>query len=132
MEIGCGRVSTAGQNLDRQIAALRAEGIETIFREKASGKSLKGRPELEKAIDALGTGDVLVIAEWDHATRSKMDRINILQRIDDRGALVRVLDREFRVLTLVMGKVFSLVCAPSRRTSASASSSVPARREWRP
>jgi DNA invertase Pin-like site-specific DNA recombinase len=38
--------------------------------EKASGKAIKGRPQLEKAIDALGTGDVLVVAEWDRATRS--------------------------------------------------------------
>lgn len=104
MEIGYARVSTIGQNLDRQIAALRAQGIETIFREKASGKSLRGRPELEKAIDALGTGDVLVIAEWDRATRSMMDGINILQRIADRGALVRVLDRDFLDLTSTLGK----------------------------
>ena len=34
--------------------------------EKASGKAVKGRPELEKAIDALGKGDIIV-AEWDRA-----------------------------------------------------------------
>ena len=104
MEIGYARVSTVTQNLDRQIAALRSEGIERIYREKASGKSLKGRPELEKAIDALGTGDTLVIAEWDRATRSMHDGIQILQRIADRGATVRVLDREFLDLTSPMGK----------------------------
>jgi hypothetical protein len=69
-KIGYARVSSAHQNLDRQIAALRAERVHVIFREKASGKSTKGRPELEKAIDELGTGDVLVLAEWDRCTRS--------------------------------------------------------------
>ena len=70
-KIGYARVSSAGQNLDRQLGALRAEGCRgDIFREKASGKDLRGRPQLEKAIDALGKGDVLVIAEWDRATRS--------------------------------------------------------------
>jgi DNA invertase Pin-like site-specific DNA recombinase len=39
--------------------------------------SLKGRPELEKAIDQLGTGDVLMVAEWDRATQSMMDGIRI-------------------------------------------------------
>jgi DNA invertase Pin-like site-specific DNA recombinase len=68
--IGYARCSSQGQNLDRQIAALRAEGCDMIFREKVSGKSLKNRPELEKAIDQLGTGDVLIVAEWDRATRS--------------------------------------------------------------
>jgi hypothetical protein len=65
-KIGYARVSTTSQNLDRQIAVLRAEGCA----EKASGTSTGGRPQLERAIDALGTGDVLVVAEWDRATRS--------------------------------------------------------------
>lgn len=67
MKIGYARVSTTTQNLDRQIGALRAAKCDEIFRERASGKSLKGRPQLERAIDALGHGDVLVIAEWDRA-----------------------------------------------------------------
>ena len=67
-KIGYARVSTQDQNLARQIAALRAEGCDRIYREKASGKSTRNRPELEKAIDMLGTRDVLVLAEWDRAT----------------------------------------------------------------
>src|SRR5258707_2910947 len=67
-KIGYCRVSSAHQNLDRQIGALRAEGIDVIFREKASGISAKNRPELERAIDQLGTGDILVVAESDRAT----------------------------------------------------------------
>ena len=57
--IGYARCSSQGQNLDRQIAVLRAERCDVIFREKVSGKSIKNRPELEKAIDELGTGDIL-------------------------------------------------------------------------
>jgi DNA invertase Pin-like site-specific DNA recombinase len=55
-KIGYARVSSASQNLDRQLGARRAERCDQIFAEKMSGKSLKGRPQLEKAIDALGTG----------------------------------------------------------------------------
>ena len=61
-KIGYARVSTPTQNLDRQIGALRAERCDKIFREKASGKDIKNRPQLEKAIDELGKGDVLVRA----------------------------------------------------------------------
>jgi DNA invertase Pin-like site-specific DNA recombinase len=104
MKIGYARVSTKDQKLDRQIGALRAERCDEIFREKASGKSLAGRPNLEKAIDALGTNDVLVIAEWDRATRSMIDGINIIQRVADRGAAVRVLDKPWLDLTTPMGK----------------------------
>jgi|KBSMisStandDraft_5_1062788.scaffolds.fasta_scaffold125911_1 DNA invertase Pin-like site-specific DNA recombinase len=50
-KIGYCRVSTTHQNLDRQVGALRAERVNVIFRQKVSGKRVKGRPELEKAID---------------------------------------------------------------------------------
>jgi predicted site-specific integrase-resolvase len=72
-KIGYARVSAQHQSLDRQLGALRSEGCIEIFREKASGKSTRGRPQLEKAIDELGTGDVLVLAEWDRCTRSMVD-----------------------------------------------------------
>ena len=87
-KIGYARVSALHQSLDRQIAALRAEQCDRILREKASGKSTKGRPELEKAIDALGTGDVLVVAEWDRATRSMLDGVALIERINAKGALL--------------------------------------------
>jgi hypothetical protein len=70
MLIGYARVSSQGQSLDRQIGALNTAKADKIFREVASGRTVKGRPQLERAIDALGAGDILVIAEWDRATRS--------------------------------------------------------------
>jgi DNA invertase Pin-like site-specific DNA recombinase len=99
-------VSTRAQNLDRQIGALRAERCHEIFRERASGKAVRGRPQLERAIDALGTGDVLVVAEWDRATRSMMDGINIIERIQKRGALIKVLDKAHLDLTTPIGRGF--------------------------
>ena len=45
-KIGYARVSTTGQNLDRQLGALRAQRCDVVFKEKASGRSLKKRPQL--------------------------------------------------------------------------------------
>lgn len=104
MLIGYARVSTQAQNLDRQIGALKGAGVERVFQEKATAKTVKGRPQLEKAIDALGTDDVFVIAEWDRVTRSMMDGISIIQRVADRGATVKVLDKPWLNLTTPMGK----------------------------
>jgi DNA invertase Pin-like site-specific DNA recombinase len=73
---------------------------------KASGKSMKNRPELEKAIDMLGTGDILVVAEWDRATRSMFDGIEIIKRVNDRGALIKVLDKPHLDLTTPLGRGF--------------------------
>ena len=105
-KIGYARVSAPHQNLDRQIAALRSEGCDKIFREKASGKDVKNRPRLEKAIDELGTRDVLVLAEWDRATRSMLDGVNIIERIHARGALLKVLDKPHLDLTTPIGRGF--------------------------
>ena len=104
--IGYARVSTPAQNLDRQIAALRTEDCDQIFREKASGKDIKNRPQLEKAIDELGTGDVLVVAEWDRATRSMLDGVHIIERIHKRGSLLKVLDKPHLDLTTPIGRGF--------------------------
>lgn len=104
MKIGYARVSTPDQNLERQLGALRAAKCEKIFREKASGKSTRDRPELEKALDALGTGDVLVVAEWDRATRSMLDGIAIMERVHARGAAIKVLDKPHLDLTTTLGK----------------------------
>jgi DNA invertase Pin-like site-specific DNA recombinase len=77
-----------------------------VFAEKASGKDVKGRPELEAAIDSLGTGDVLVLAEWDRATRSMIDGITIMQRVHARGAAIKVLDKPHLDLTTPIGQGF--------------------------
>jgi DNA invertase Pin-like site-specific DNA recombinase len=105
-QIGYARVSSTHQSLDRQLGALRAERVDVIYREKVSGKATKGRPELEKAIDALGKGDILVVAEWDRATRSMFDGIHIIERINARGALIKVLDKPHLDLTTPLGRGF--------------------------
>lgn len=104
LKIGYARVSSHDQNLDRQIAALRAEDCAKIYREKASGKDMRNRPQLAKAIDALPTKDVLVLAEWDRATRSLMDGIAIMKRVHKRGAYLKVLDRPGLDLTTPSGR----------------------------
>jgi DNA invertase Pin-like site-specific DNA recombinase len=103
-KIGYARVSSAEQNLDRQLGALKGAGCDLIFSEKASGKSISGRPKLEKAIDELGNGDVLIVAEWDRATRSMEDGLRIVKRVMDRGAMLKCLDREYIDLTTTIGK----------------------------
>jgi DNA invertase Pin-like site-specific DNA recombinase len=103
-KIGYDRVSH--QNLDRQIGALRAERCDELFRDKASAQDIKKRPQLEKAIDTLGTGDVLVVAEWDRATRSMIDGVSIIDRISKLGALIKVLDKPHLDLTTPIGRRF--------------------------
>ncbi len=99
MIISYARVSSGDQKRDRQIAALPDEGCDEIFREKAPVQSIKGRPQLERAIDRLGSQDVLIVAEWDRATRSMMECIHVLQRVAARGAAIKILDKSHLDLT---------------------------------
>lgn len=106
MLIGYARVSTLHQNLAHQIGALQAAGCEVVFAEKTPTENLKGRPELEKAIGALRSGDVLIIAEWNLATRSMLDGIGIMQRVHARRAAIKVLDKPHIDLTTNIGQGF--------------------------
>jgi hypothetical protein len=69
MLIGYARVSTDGQSLEAQQAALKANGAERIFSEKVSG-AVTDRKALGQAIKALGNGDVLLVTRLDRLARS--------------------------------------------------------------
>jgi Resolvase, N terminal domain len=47
-------------------------------------------------------GDALVIAEWDRATRSMWDGLQIIKAVIDAGATIKVLDRSYIDLTTPM------------------------------
>src|SRR5271156_1782447 len=104
--IGYARVSTQQQELPRQTKALKRIGCAPIYSDKASGKSMAGRSELVRALADLDTGDELVIAEWDRATRSMWDGLQIIKAVIDAGASIKVLDRSYIDLETPMGRGF--------------------------
>jgi DNA invertase Pin-like site-specific DNA recombinase len=67
---------------------------------------LEGRPELGKAIATLAPGDILILAEWDRATRSMWDGLQIVKQVLDAGATIRVLDFPSLDLTTPEGRGF--------------------------
>ena len=71
---GYARISTADQNLNRQIQALKDAGCIHIFADKMPGKTL-ARPELEACLDYLQPGDTLVVPSLDRLSRSLQDLI---------------------------------------------------------
>jgi DNA invertase Pin-like site-specific DNA recombinase len=83
--IGYCRVSTDGQTLADQIAALKAAGATRMFAEKQSG-TRSDRPQLKKALAALGEGDTLIVTRLDRLARSTRDLLNVLHEIGESGA----------------------------------------------
>ena len=90
MLIGYARVSTNDQETTAQVAALKAAGCERIFREKASGGRWD-RPDLQKLLDQLRKGDVLVVWKLDRLSRSLRDVLVIMEKLADEKAGFRSL-----------------------------------------
>jgi DNA invertase Pin-like site-specific DNA recombinase len=82
---GYARVSTDGQSLAAQEAALKAAGCAKIFSEKVSGM-ITDRKALERAIAALKAGHTLIVTRLDRLARSTRDLLNRLKEISDKGA----------------------------------------------
>lgn len=90
--IGYARVSTIDQDLDQQLAKLKAEGCAIIRSEKISGGSREGRDELATVIEFLRPGDELLVTRLDRLGRDTRDVLNIVHECEQRGAFVTVLD----------------------------------------
>ena len=85
MIYGYARVSTDGQSVAAQVAALTAAGAAKVFREVASGAK-SDRAQLRRALDALDAGDVLMVTRLDRLARSTRDLLNTLAAIAAKGA----------------------------------------------
>ena len=94
MKYGYARVSSQDQNLDRQIDALKAEGIRQIdiYSDKKSGKDLK-RKGLTEVLERLQENDELVISSLDRLSRNYDDIRNLWNNIISvKKANIKVLD----------------------------------------
>jgi DNA invertase Pin-like site-specific DNA recombinase len=90
MIYGYAWVSTDGQKVAAQVAALKAAGAGKVFREVASGAKTD-RAQLRKAIAMLEADDVLMVTRPDRLARSTRDLLNTLAAITDRKAGFRSL-----------------------------------------
>jgi DNA invertase Pin-like site-specific DNA recombinase len=92
MKIGYARVSTQDQSLDVQITALKAISCDVIYTDKIS--STKVRPELDKALQALNKGDILIVYKLDRLGRSLSDLVIKLNYINHKKAeFVSIIDQ---------------------------------------
>jgi len=86
MRLGYARVSKSeGQDTATQVAALRDAGVERIFEEQASGGRWD-RPELHRLLGHLRPGDVVVVWKLDRLSRSLMDLLRIIEKIESKSA----------------------------------------------
>ena len=98
VELGYARVSTAKQDLDRQVDALQQAGIapERIFLDKKSGATTD-RPGLKAALEYARNGDVIVVHTLDRLGRTVRDTLNLIHDLAERGVGIRNLADPIKV-----------------------------------
>ena len=82
--IGYKRVSSVGQNLDRQ---LEGYDLDKVFEEKLSGKDTK-RPKLNEMIEYVREGDTIYIHSLDRLGRNLLDLQQLIDNITNKGVSI--------------------------------------------
>ena len=96
--LGYARVSTADQNADLQLDALRAARCYRLFVDTASG-ALDERPQLAKILDQLRPADTLVVWKLDRLGRSLRHLIDTIAELQRRDVGFRSLQENIDTTT---------------------------------
>ena len=96
MIFGYARVSTNsqardGNSLEAQINILKEAGAEKIFSDVFSGTK-NHRPELDKLLKIIQSGDTLIITKLDRIARSIINGIQLIESLNDKGVIIDVLN----------------------------------------
>lgn len=104
--MGYARVSSTGQNLDRQLTELKKYvPEENIVVDKQSGKDLE-RPGYQALKGTLGLrrGDTLVIKSLDRLSRNKQEMKQELQWFQKHGIQIQIIDLPTTMIKLAEGQ----------------------------
>ena len=88
--------------------ALQEAGCEKIYGDKITGTSdLNSRPELQKCLEEMVSGDVLVVSELSRLSRSFLGMVNEVSNLLERGIHIKTLDK--RLDTTAMPKEITML-----------------------
>jgi len=107
---GYARVSTESQNLDRQLDALQKYGTDHIYNEKLTGTK-RERPELDKMLDRMTEGDVVVVESLSRLGRSTKDLIELTEIFHSKGVNLVSLKESIDTNTPTGRLLFTLMSA---------------------
>lgn len=108
MIYGYARVSTDGQSVETQVAALTTAGAGKVLQEVASGAKTD-RAQLHRTLEALNAGDVLMVTRLDRLARSTRDLLNTLAAVTAKGAGFRSLGDAWADTTTPHGRLMLTV-----------------------
>lgn len=85
MKIGYIRVSTEEQNTIRQEVKMQELGVERVYLEKVSGKSIENRPQLNEMMNFVREGDTVVVESISRFARSTSDLLKLVDKLNEKG-----------------------------------------------
>ena len=96
MIYGYARVSTKGQakdgnSLEAQEQLLRENGATEIYKDAFTGTKAH-RPELDKLLSKIKSGDKLIVTKLDRIARSASQGIELVNTLLDKGVTVHILN----------------------------------------
>jgi DNA invertase Pin-like site-specific DNA recombinase len=91
MIYGYARVSTADQNLESQLQALKEAGALEVFKDKATGKNTE-RDGLQALLSILQAGDTVIITKLDRIARNVKEGIQLIDELAEKGIKLHVLN----------------------------------------
>ena len=97
--VGYVRVSSFGQNLDRQLDGIE---LDKVFTEKASAKDAK-RPKLQECIQYLRDGDILHVHSICRLARNLIDLQTIINELNSKDTVGFVAEDGGRAVGFVTG-----------------------------
>jgi DNA invertase Pin-like site-specific DNA recombinase len=91
--LGYARVSTTGQDLDGQLAALAASGVDKgrVFTDEQSGSAKTDRPGLAAMLHYARAGDILIVTAIDRLGRSVAEVTRTIADLGERRIILRAL-----------------------------------------
>ena len=103
------RVSSIDQNIARQEELFRDLSVDKFYIEKVSGKNMKDRIELQKMMDYVREGDIVLVESISRFGRSLQDLLFLINQLNEKGVQFKSLKEGDIDTTTPTGKlVFSI------------------------
>jgi DNA invertase Pin-like site-specific DNA recombinase len=84
MKVGYVRVSSKGQNTERQEVLMTRLGVDKVFIDVCSGKNAN-RPQLMAMMDFVREGDTIIVESISRLARNTKDLLNLTDQMIDKG-----------------------------------------------
>lgn len=112
--VGYARTSTSDQvaGLQSQQLMLKNSSCDVVFSEHISAVN-DARPEFMRAIDALSSGDTLVVTTMSRLVRRVRDLSDIKEQIESKGANLEILDLKLDTSTAIGKMTLQIIAAVS-------------------